>query len=103
MLAGWANEQEEFEVKFDVTPLLVLLESVEWTDRYKSAALLYRLSESRDPALLKGLRENSLDALHEMAFWHSNGNATHSVVMLGRVAGLSDEAIKSEYDKAFGT
>lgn len=93
VLAQWASGQEDFEVKVDVAPLIVLLESYTWTDRNKSAALLYRLTESRDPKLLARLRDSSIPALAEMALWHSVGHATTSVTILGRMAGFSEEEI----------
>lgn len=96
VLAQWANGQDDFRVELDPGPALAMLESLQWTDRNKGAALLYRLSEGRDPELLAQLREASIPALAEMALWHSVGHATYSVVMLGRLAGHTDEEVKAK-------
>ncbi|MDF1798675.1 MAG: hypothetical protein P1V81_05830 [Planctomycetota bacterium] len=100
VLADWANGQEDLRVEFDYTPLFVLLESLEWTDRNKAAALLCSLTLDRDEALLRQLREGSLPALAEMAKWHSVGHAAFSIRILGRLAGLTEEQITAGEKRA---
>ena len=46
----------------------------------------------RDPELLAALREQALAPLVEMARWKSEGHALPALIILGRVAGYSDEA-----------
>ncbi len=46
-----------------------MLNSLEWTDRNKSALVLEELTRKRDTALLKLLRERAVPALVEMARW----------------------------------
>lgn len=96
VLAEWANGQDGFELDLDPTPFVTMLDSLEWTDRNKAAALLMALTEDRDPELLAALRERALPALEEMARWHSAGHAFFSLQILGRVAGLSDEEIHEQ-------
>ncbi|MEQ8762617.1 MAG: HEAT repeat domain-containing protein [Planctomycetota bacterium] len=96
VLADWANGREDFAVELDFAPLITLLESLEWTDRNKAAALLHALTLSRDSKLLSALRSRSIPALTEMARWHSSGHAFTSTMILGRLAGLEDEQIQKE-------
>jgi HEAT repeats len=75
-------------------PFVRLLSSCIWSDRNKSAGALAELSEKRDPALLAELRKQALPALIEMANWKSSGHALSSLRILGRIGGLSDDAIQ---------
>jgi hypothetical protein len=70
-----------------------MLNSLEWTDRNKSALVLGELTVRRDAELLKLLREKAVPALVEMARWKNDGHAGTSFFILGRVGGLSDEEI----------
>jgi len=100
VLAEWANGQDEVRVEFDFSPLIVLLESLKWTDRNKAAALLDSLTFGRDEKLLNQLRENSIPALSEMSKWHSVGHAVYSIHILGRLARISEEEIFKGVKKA---
>ena len=72
-----------------------LLNSLVWTDRNKSAALLDALSAGRDPRLLACLREQALTSLIEMARWSFSGHAYSSLMILGRIAGIDEEALSA--------
>lgn len=74
-------------------PFVAMLNSLVWTDRNKASAVLDGLSATRDPALLMQLRRDALPALVEMARWKSTEHASPALRMLGRLAGLSEEAI----------
>lgn len=69
---------------------VAMLNSGIWTDRNKASLLLLNLSEARDPKVLGELRCNSLASLVEMGHWRLLGHALPSLVMLGRLEGLSD-------------
>ena len=73
-----------------------MLSSVQFTDRNKALSVLAPLSESRDPALLDMIRRHALPALSEMARWSILGYAANAHVLLGRIAGVSDEEISKE-------
>ena len=75
-------------------PFIQMLNSCIWSDRNKSAGALAELSEKRDPAMLAELRKQALPALIEMANWKSFGHALDSLQILGRLGGLSDDAIQ---------
>lgn len=74
-------------------PFIARLNSLEWTDRNKSSLALMELSASRDPKLVEALRRDALPSLIEMARWKSIGHSTASLWILGRMGGMSDEAI----------
>jgi hypothetical protein len=80
-------------VQVPSAPFIDLINSPVWTDRNKSSLALMELTEPRDPKLLAQLRERALPSLVEMARWKSEGHATPALLILGRIAGLTDEAV----------
>ena len=54
------------------------------------------LTTSRDPHLMRLLKEKYLLSLAEMARWKSKGHAFASYVILSRMAGREDEEIFKE-------
>ena len=50
---------------------------------------MINLTESRDPKLLEQLRTEAMDALVEMARWHSD-HASFARRLLGRIAGIEE-------------
>ena len=81
-------------VQIPYAPFIALLNSPVWTDRNKSSLALLNLSAARDPKLLEALRREALTSLVEMARWKSEGHATSALMILARLAGLPDEAVK---------
>jgi len=73
-------------------PFIALLNSPVWSDRNKAAGALKELSKDRDPQLLRRLRNESIAPLVEMARWKSDGHALFAFIILGRIAGYSDQA-----------
>jgi hypothetical protein len=57
------------------------------------------LTASRDPELLAKLRKQALAPLVEMARWKSAGHALAAFMILGRMAGYSDEAAFALWDR----
>ena len=80
-------------------PFMAFLHSPIWTDRNKATGALMTLSASRDAALLARLRKGALAPLIEMARWKSDGHARPAFVLLGRIAGYSDDAAKAAWDR----
>jgi hypothetical protein len=99
LFAQYAREHPESKLSVPPTPFIDLLNSIDWTDRNKSSAALQQLTESRDPALLQELRSRALDSLIEMARWKSEGHAYMPFFILGRVAGMSEDAIKAAWER----
>ncbi len=75
----------------DVEPFVSMLYSGTWTDRNKVSILLYRVTENRDPMLLRKLRDEAMGPLLDGAQWQSPGHAFYFLVILGRIGGI-DEA-----------
>jgi hypothetical protein len=76
---------------------IAFLNSPVWTDRNKASGALMTLSVSRDAALLARLRQDALVPLVEMARWKSDGHAKPAFVILGRIAGYSDDAANAAW------
>ena len=89
MLGVLAMEQPL--VGLDVKPFVSMLYSGQWTDRNKASLLLRRLTERRDLALLRVLRDQTMEPLLDGAHWQSPGHAYFFLVILGRIGGI-DEA-----------
>ena len=99
LFAQYASGNPSVHLSVPSAPFIEMLNSIDWSDRNKSAAALLPLTESRDPALLKELRERALDSLIEMARWKSEGHAYMPFFILGRVAGMSEDAIAAAWER----
>jgi hypothetical protein len=79
-------------------PFIEMLNSGTWTDRNKSGFLLYKLSASRDPNLLRLIQAQAMPSLIEMARWKNPGHAAYYRVILGRIAGIQEDQIQKLID-----
>ena len=95
LIAKYGQDHPELGIDVDPAPFFALIESLVWTDRNKGAAALSALTEARDGALFARLRGSHLPALVEMARWKSRGHAHFSILILGRLAGLTDAEIEA--------
>lgn len=66
-----------------------LLGSGTWSDRNKAGFVLFSLSKTRDPKLLRLLRSSALTQLLEMVRW-PRGHASEFMIILGRIAGIEE-------------
>ena len=89
-IAVLAAAKPELGIHIDPSVFIEMLDSVTWTDRNKASFLFEGLTRSKSPDLLALLRHRSLHDLKEMARWKS-GHALTAALILGRVAGWSDE------------
>lgn len=89
------NPNSKIKIPFD--PFVRMLTSLDWTDRNKAGFALIQLSLHRDTALLKSLRKDALPALLDMAHWTRSGYGQPAFILLGRIAGLSDEVIMTSW------
>jgi hypothetical protein len=99
LFAQYAREHPESNLSVPSMAFVDLLNSIDWSDRNKSAAALLALTEGRDAALLNDLRTRALDSLIEMARWKSPGHAYMPFFILGRVAGMTEEAIAAAWER----
>lgn len=75
----------------NVQQIIGLLYSGVWTDRNKASALLLGLTAKHDAKILKALGDEALPPLIEGTRWQSKAHAFAFAMVLGRVAGISDE------------
>lgn len=94
VFAGYSPNPPAQKINIPAQPFVRMLKSCVWSDRNKSAAALAQISATRDPALLAVVRELAFPALLEMAAWKNLGHAHYSLQILGRIAGLSEDAIQ---------
>jgi HEAT repeats len=99
VFARYAPKEAGGTIRIPGQQFVDMLNSCIWTDRNKSAAALAELTKGRDPAIMTELRMHALPSLVEMARWRSLGHATYSLWILGRLGGLSDEAIQMKLDR----
>lgn len=93
VMASYAQEHPETNLRVPLDPFIGLLNSVIWTDRNKASLALAALTTGRDPELLAMLRARAFDSLVEMARWRIYGHAAPAAIILGRIAGLPDSKI----------
>ena len=75
-------------------PFIDMLNSGRWSDRNKGTSLLMELTTGRNPDLLLKIRSAAVDSLIEMASWRRPSHAYFARMVLGRVAGLSEDRLK---------
>jgi hypothetical protein len=99
VIAVLAEREPARGIVVPATPFVDLLGSVVWSDLNKSAMALDRITSSaRDPALMVALEPRVL-VLADMARWRSPGHARPAFNILGRVAGLQEQAIAEAWDQ----
>jgi hypothetical protein len=86
-------------IRIPYGPFIEFLDSPEWTDRNKASAALLELTSSADAELLASLRRDALVPLTEMARWRSDEHAFPSFVILARIAGYSDDELRTAWRK----
>jgi hypothetical protein len=94
VILEYAKSHPELTLQVPIDPFVEMLESLDWTDRNKAIFVLCGLTGGKDPASLARLREKSLPTLIELARWKSEGHAMMALLLVGRIAGLSDEEIR---------
>jgi len=99
-LAVLARVNPASDVKVSPTWFIEMLNSLSWSDRNKAVSALNILTDTRDAAILGQLRERSLPALIEMARWKSLSHALPAYVLLGRVAGWTEEQIQEAWSRS---
>jgi hypothetical protein len=97
VLLNYARAHHDLGIDVSTDWCLDLLESLTWTDRNKAMAVLNAATADRDAAVLAKLGQRSLPSLVEMARWKSAGHAMMAFLLVGRIAGLSDEEISKAW------
>jgi hypothetical protein len=74
-----------------------LLSSPVWTDRSRASKMLVQLTQTRDSAVIRALRDRAVPSLKEMAKWKTAEYAQPSFWVLGRAVGVPDDSIQAAW------
>jgi len=86
-------------INIQPTWFIEMLNSLSFSDRTRALAALEILTSTRNQNVLNQIHENALPALAEMARWKTLAHALPAYIVLGRVAGLTEEQIQAEWSK----
>jgi hypothetical protein len=98
-IAVLADKQPSLAIRVAPTWFVELLQSIVLSDRLKASEALVTLTEHNGAATVELLRERALPSLAEMARWKSLRYALPSFVLIGRLAGLSEDEIHTRWEK----
>jgi hypothetical protein len=98
-LGVYARLNPNTGIKIEPTWFIEMLNSLSWSDRRRAMSALQILTDARDPGVLSQLRQRALPSLVEMARWKTLPHALPAFVLVGRVAGLSEEQIQQAWSK----
>ena len=93
IIADYSNRKPQLKIKIPVDPFINMMNSISWTDRNKSSFVLLALTTSRDMKVLDQLKQRALQPIVDMANWRSEGHFMPGFMMLGRIAGWTDQEI----------
>jgi hypothetical protein len=85
VIAEYANAHPERGIRFPSDPFIEMLNSIVWSDRNKSLAVLAQLTRSASPELLEALAAQASASLQEMCRWHHPGHADAACLILERI------------------
>jgi hypothetical protein len=84
-------------LKVPATWFVEMLNSVELSDRLEAVRTLLLYAGAGDESALASIRERALPALFEMARWQYLPHALPAYLLLGRVYGVSDDALEKAW------
>lgn len=93
-----ATGKPELATSIPPGPFIRLLRSGAWLDHNKTSLVLVALTATRDEKLLARLRTEGLDSLLEMGRWRYIGHAEAALTILGRIAGIEEDALTKFID-----
>ncbi|PWU11571.1 MAG: hypothetical protein C5B51_02300 [Terriglobia bacterium] len=98
-IAVFAQGEPGLQSRLTPTWPVELLNSIVLSDRLQAADLLITLTDHENRAALDQMRTQALPSLVEMARWESLGYALRPFLLVGRIAGLSDQEIHERWSK----
>ena len=98
-VAVYAKLNPDAGIKIQPTWFIEMLNSLSWSDRDHALKALQLLTDGRDPSVLDQLNQRALGSLAEMSRWKTLGHALPAFVLLGRVAGLSEQQIQDAWTR----
>lgn len=96
--AVYAQKHPDAGLKISATWLVEMLNSLVWTDRNNAAVALVTLTEKREPGILDQIRERALPSVVEMARWKHLPHALPAFILVGRMAGVSEDALQQAWN-----
>lgn len=102
LIANYANENPELDIKIDASVFVDMINSVSFSDRNKAAAVLFSLTDSRDPNALEQIKARAIPSLIEMCRFTWEGHAWVPCRILERVVGLPDREELHPKDQIIG-
>ncbi|HTD44957.1 MAG TPA: HEAT repeat domain-containing protein [Bryobacteraceae bacterium] len=98
-VAVYAKLNPDAGIKIQPTWFIEMLNSLSWSDRDHALKALQLLTDGRDPSVLDQLSQRALGSLAEMSRWKTLAHALPAFVLLGRVAGLSEQQIQDAWTR----
>jgi len=95
VIADYAKNKPELSITIPADPFIELMNSISWTDRNKSSLVLLSLTNKREKNVLDELKLKAMDAVIDMAGWKNMGHAIPGFILLGRMAGWTDQVTMS--------
>ena len=93
-IALLAQQDKELGIKFETTWLVEMLNSTVLKDRLEAVDALLELTENGvSPSTEKHIRERGLHGLTEMAHWRHLPHALPAYMLMGRLAGMTEEEL----------
>jgi hypothetical protein len=88
-----ARAKPDLAVRIPLDPFISLMRSGTWSDHNKASLVLVGLTSRRDQRVLAQLRAQALVPLLEMGRWRNIGHAAAALTVLGRIAGIDEDAL----------
>jgi len=98
-LAPRLARDPDLGVRVELTWFVELLNSLNWDDRYQASTALASLTQAREPGVMEHLRDRALASLIDMARWKTPAHAQAAFLLVGRIAGLTEEEIQNAWNK----
>ncbi len=92
-----AKLHPEQEIRIEPTWFVELMNSVVWSDRRNASLALVNLTETSNSEALDLIRERALGSVVNMARWHDLKHALPGFILAGRLAGLDEKLIQTEW------
>jgi hypothetical protein len=96
-VAVGAKLHPEQNIVISATWFVELLNSIVWSDRRNASLALVDLTDSRDPEMLALIHDRAFTSVVEMARWQKLEHALPAFILVGRVAGLSEDEIRAAW------
>ncbi len=96
-VAVLAAKQPALGIRVSATWFVEMLNSIVLSDRVESAKALLILTDQGGETALDQIRERALPALADMARWRTPRYALPPFLLLGRVAGMTDDQVQKSW------